>query len=212
LKVQGRNLYELAREGVTVDREARNIVIHDLKICHLQDADQAQRFINEHAPSRVPHAYVWDQLISRDLPLLALWVKCSKGTYIRTLGEDIGQALGSCAHLVGLRRVQTGAFDLLNCVPLDDLEKLDSSLRAQQLLPVESLLGGHTRITLDEEDAARFLTGLPRKGNWPDLEEVAVFSKSPHALLGSAYTRAGELIPGRLLNPLEINSILESLS
>jgi tRNA pseudouridine55 synthase len=65
---------------------------------------------------------------------------------------------------------------------------------------------------LDEEDSARFLTGLPRRGDWPDQARVAVFAKSTNSLLGSAHTIGGELIPERLLNPLEINSILESLS
>jgi len=212
LKVQGRNLYELAREGVTIDRADRHITVHGLEICHLKSALDGQIFLDQHAPSRCPHSYDWSQLIQEAHPLLAIWVKCSKGTYIRTLGEDIGKALGTCAHLVGLRRVKTGGFDLTQSMSLDELELIEPALRARQLLPVETLLQGHTRVTLDEEDSARFLTGLPRRGDWPDQTRVAVFSKTTDSLLGSAHTLGGELIPDRLLNPLEINSILESLS
>lgn len=212
LKVQGRNLYELAREGVTIDRADRHITIHGLQICVVKSALDGQSFLDGHAPSREPHLFDWDQLILQEHPLLAIWVKCSKGTYIRTLGEDIGKALGTCAHLVGLRRVKTGAFDLTQSLSLGELERIEPSERARQLLPVETLLAGHIRVTLDEEDSARFLTGLPRRGDWPDQEQVAVFAKSNNSLLGSAHTLGGELIPDRLLNPLEINSILESLS
>ena len=212
LKVQGRNLYELAREGVTIDRADRNITIHALELCHVKSALDGQSFMAQHAPSRETHSFDWNQLIQEAHPLLAVWVKCSKGTYIRTLGEDIGKALGSCAHLVGLRRVQTGDFDLTQCMSLAELEKIEPAQRSAQLLPVETLLRGHTRVTLDEQDSARFLSGLPRRGEWPDQAKVAVFAKSTDSLLGSAHTLGGELIPDRLLNPLEINSILESLS
>lgn len=212
LKVQGRSLYELAREGVSVERSLRLIHIVSLKLAWVSSAEQGSAFMSVHAPSRELHPFDWDALILKDQPLLAMCVKCSKGTYIRTLGEDIAKAMGSCAHLVGLRRVQTGDFALTQCITLGELENMEFSQRAKQLLPVHALLSGHTPVTLDDEDSARFLTGLPRRGNWPDQSEVAVFSKSHHVLLGSAHTLGGELIADRLLNPQEINSILESLS
>jgi tRNA pseudouridine55 synthase len=56
------------------------------------------------------------------------------------------------------------------------------------------------------ENAGRFLSGVRRRGNWPDEEQVAVFGDKPRALLGTAHTRAGELIPGRLLSPVEIDN------
>jgi tRNA pseudouridine55 synthase len=74
---------------------------------------------------------------------------------------------------------------------------------------VESLFGDHTAVTLDPENAGRFLSGVRRRGSWPDQTRVSVFGEEPHALLGSAHVKAGELIPGRLLSPLEIQQILE---
>jgi tRNA pseudouridine55 synthase len=82
--------------------------------------------------------------------------------------------------------------------------------RANRLLPVDALLDGHTPVTLAKEDAGRFLSGLRRRGNWPDCEQTAVYGESPRALLGTAHVKAGELIPGRLLSPIEIQTILES--
>ena len=63
-------------------------------------------------------------------------------------------------------------------------------------------------VTLGSEDAARFLSGLRRRGGWRDAEHVAVFGEAPRALLGTAHAKAGELIPSRLLSPMEIQQIL----
>jgi tRNA pseudouridine55 synthase len=140
---------------------------------------------------------------------LKITATCSKGTYIRTLGEDIGFALGTCAHLSALRRIQTGPFALSQCITLSDLETLSESDREKHVLPVETLLDGHTPVTLAPEDAGRFLSGVRRRGSWPDCTHTAVYGQTPHALLGTAHVTAGELIPGRLLSPIEIQSILE---
>jgi tRNA pseudouridine55 synthase len=82
------------------------------------------------------------------------------------------------------------------------------------LLPAEALLQGHERVTLDEDNAGRFLSGLRRRGAWPDQEAVAVFGpprgQAAPALLGTGHVKAGELIPGRLLSPIEIQQILQS--
>lgn len=183
LKKDGKALYEYAREGETVEREPRHIVIHDLDLLDMQ--------------------------LTGDAPSLTLRVHCSKGTYIRTLGEDIGEALGCGAHLSALRRVATGPFSAAQCITLPELEALNESDRAGRLQPVDCLLPSHTPVTLDSENAGRFLSGVRRQGEWPDLEHVAVYGDKPHALLGSAHVKAGELIPGRLLSPIEIQQILE---
>ncbi len=184
LKKDGKALYEYAREGETVEREPRDVVIHELELLEVQ--------------------------LQGDAPFLRLHVKCSKGTYIRTLGEDIGEALGCGGHLVALRRIATGPFDQAQCVTLEGLESMDEAQRPVQLKPVDALLDGHTAVTLDTENAGRFLSGLRRRGSWPDTEQVAVYGSQPHALLGTAHVKAGELIPGRLLSPIEIQQILES--
>ncbi|HMN56673.1 MAG TPA: tRNA pseudouridine(55) synthase TruB, partial [Ottowia sp.] len=127
---------------------------------------------------------------------------------IRTLGEDIGQALGCGAHLAALRRLATGPFDESQCLTLAQLEALDDTQRLAALLPPEVLLRDHVRVTLSDEEAGRFLSGLRRRGAWPDAERVAVHGQEPDALLGTAHIKAGELIPTRLLSPLELRQML----
>ena len=178
LKKDGKALYEYARAGVEVEREPRKVRVIELRLELLEPT------------------------------LLKLNAKVSKGTYIRTLGEDIGQALGCGAHLRSLRRTATGPFGLSQCLTLAELEALPESDRLARLLPVESLLPGHVPVTLGTEDAARFLSGLRRRGAWPDASQVAVFGEAPRALLGTAHIKAGELIPSRLLSPIEIQQIL----
>ena len=84
LKKDGKALYEYARDGETVERAPRQVVIHDLQLLDMQ--------------------------LNGDAPQLRLRVRCSKGTYIRALGEDIGNALGCGGHLTMLRRVETGGL------------------------------------------------------------------------------------------------------
>ncbi len=86
---------------------------------------------------------------------------------------------------------------------------MTEAVRESCLMPTESLLTGHTPVTLDEDNAGRFLSGLRRRGSWPDTQRACVFGASPRALLGSAHIKAGELIPGRLLSPLEIGQLLD---
>ncbi|RZI70003.1 MAG: tRNA pseudouridine(55) synthase TruB [Variovorax sp.] len=178
LKKDGKALYEYAREGIEVERAARDVTVYQL------------------------------ELAREALDAIRLRATVSKGTYIRTLGEDIGEALGCGAHLSALRRTATGDFDQTRCVTLEALEAMSEEERHAQLLPAESLVAGHKRVTLGTEDAARFLSGLRRRGDWPDAAAVAVFGAQPEAFLGTAHIVAGELIPGRLLNPIEIQQIL----
>jgi len=180
LKKDGKALYEYARAGEEVEREARDAVIHSLSLAAI------------------------------DGTTLRLVAAVSKGTYIRTLGEDIGEALGCGGHLASLRRTASGGIGIDRCVTLEALEAMDEDERLARLHPAESLVADHTRVTLREEDAARFLSGLRRRGDWLDSQRVAVFS--PDAFLGTAHVRAGELIPGRLLSPIEIQQILQEAS
>ena len=184
LKKDGKALYEYAREGIEVERAPRSVFIHSLELKELPT----------------------------DNGVRSVWLKahCSKGTYIRTLGEDIGNALGCGAFLSALRRVKSGRFAIDGCISLEALEALSEAQRHQPLQAVDILLDSHQAIILQAEDAGRFLSGLRRRGDWPDHHQVAVYGTSPHALLGTAHVRAGELIPERLLNPQEIQSLLES--
>ena len=184
LKKDGKALYEYARAGIEVERAPREVAIHALNLA-LAQVDQTQEAIK-------------------------IEVTCSKGTYIRTLGEDIGQALGCGGHLTRLRRTATGPFVAAQCTTLPALEALDDHERLNLLQPAEALLPDHTAVTLAADDAAKFLTGLRRRGDWVDADRVVVFGDAPRALLGSAHIKAGELIPSRLLSPIEIRQILQA--
>ncbi len=183
LKKDGRPLYEYARAGVEIERAARDVTIYELGVTFVP-TDAAQ-------------------------DSLKLTVKCSKGTYIRTLGEDIGEALGCGAHLSALRRTATGGYEVSQCVTLAQLEAMTEDERMACLKPVDSLLAGHLAVTLDAENAGRFLSGVRRRGAWADCAQVAVYGPAANgetgrALLGSGHITAGELIPGRLLSPTEV--------
>ncbi|WP_347328738.1 tRNA pseudouridine(55) synthase TruB, partial [Ralstonia pseudosolanacearum] len=114
LKKDGKPLYEYARAGQTVERAARRVTIRAIDVL-ATDLDAAA-------------------------PTVTLRVCCSKGTYIRTLGEDLGEALGCGAHLVALRRTQVGSLTLDGAVTLEALEAASEDQRAALLAPVDALL------------------------------------------------------------------------
>ncbi len=140
LKRDGKPLYEYARAGVEVERKARRVHIHEL------------------------------ELVGQDLPTVddrfSFAVRCSKGTYVRTLAADIGERLGCGAHLAALRRTAIGAITLDRAHTLDELEKLDAETRDRLLLPVDFLLAALEKADLDAVSAARLRQGqaVPRRG------------------------------------------------
>jgi tRNA pseudouridine55 synthase len=183
LKKDGKALYEYARAGLEVKRDSRQITVHSLDLTLAQD-DQGY-------------------------PAIKMIVKCSKGTYIRTLAEDIGEFLGCGAHLRALRRTQTGPFGISECLTLDELSSRHEPERDSSLKKVDCLLSDHQIVTLGADNSGRFLSGVRRRGSWQDADKVVVYGSEPHALLGTAHTKAGELIPDRLLSPTEIEQILK---
>jgi tRNA pseudouridine55 synthase len=180
LKHEGRALYEYARQGIEVERAARSIVVHRLDILDWQAAT------------------------------LVIDVACSKGTYVRTLAEAIGEALGCGAHLAALRRTGSGPLSIDDAITLDELAALDDAARDDQLLPPDVLLADWTALRLAADEAGRFLTGLRRRVDAPDCDRVRVYGPEPKALLGAAHICAGELIPDRLLSPAELQGLLQS--
>lgn len=176
LKHEGRALYDYARAGVEVERTPRRVTIHALDIVEWQ------------APS------------------LVIDVRCSKGTYVRTLAEDIGAALGCGAHLSALRRTGSGALTLQGAVTIEQLEAMDPAAREALLLPPDALLAGWPEVRLPDDEAGRFLTGLRRRVALADAPAVRVYASNPRAFLGSAHIAAGELIADRLLSPLEVRA------
>ena len=127
LKRDGKALYEYAREGIVLEREARPVTIHKL------------------------------EMLAYEAPMLTIRVTCSKGTYVRVLGEDIGADLGCGAHLNALRRVQVGNLTVEGMVTLEQLQAHDNPLSL--LAPVDALLSSFPRVELAAELAARFLNG-----------------------------------------------------
>lgn len=127
LKRDGKALYEYAREGITLEREARPVTIHGL------------------------------ELLSYEAPMLKIRVTCSKGTYVRVLGEDIGAALGCGAHLNALRRIQVGALTAETMITLEDLQAHAAPLSL--LAPVDALLSSFPAVELTLELAKRFMNG-----------------------------------------------------
>lgn len=180
LKKDGKALYEYAREGLTVEREPRRVRIHSIDVISFSTRSGA------------------------DHPLLVLDVRCTKGTYIRTLAADIGRALGCGASLAGLRRTASGASSLEQAISLNALAEMDEPTRMQQLQPVDALIAQWPSVVLNADDAARFLTGLRRRTDHAPAMAVRVFGPDGRSLLGTASIKAGELIPQRLLSPVEV--------
>jgi tRNA pseudouridine55 synthase len=178
LKRDGKALYEYARAGIEVERDARSVTIHAIDIVG-----------GEHD--------VW-----------TLDVRCSKGTYIRTLAEDIGTALGCGAHLGGLRRTGSGALSLQGALTLEQLAAMSEEERDAALQDADALLADWPVVRLGTEDAGRFLTGLRRRTVLPDAPNVRVYGPEPRAFLGGAHICAGELISTRLLSPVEVQGLL----
>ena len=131
LKRDGRPLYELARQGIEVERAARPVRIHALECLEFSGARAVLR------------------------------VACSKGTYIRVLAIDIGRALGCGAHLTGLRRTVVGDLELRGAVTLAELEALDEEARLACLQPVDALLQSLPQVNLPAPEAERFTHGNP---------------------------------------------------
>jgi tRNA pseudouridine55 synthase len=172
-------LYEYARAGQTVEREPRRVTIHSLTAEH-HDGDE-----------------------------LVIEVRCSKGTYVRTLAESIGEALGCGAHLIALRRTVSGPVAVADAIGLAELEALDEAQRLALLQPTDSLLADWPAHELGAEDAGRFITGLRRRVDAPDAPALRVYGppldgQTAPLFLGSAHTCGGELIPTRLLSPTEL--------
>jgi tRNA pseudouridine55 synthase len=129
LKRDGRPLYELAREGKSVERAPRPVRIDEFT------------------------------LLGRDGDTLKVRIRCSKGTYIRQLAADLGETLGCGAHLTALRRSAVGALRIEEAVTLDMLQDATPAGRDARLLPLDRLLEALPRLDLDEAQAGRFANG-----------------------------------------------------
>ncbi|WP_334187407.1 tRNA pseudouridine(55) synthase TruB [Noviherbaspirillum sp.] len=176
LKRDGKPLYEYARAGITLEREARAVTIHSL------------------------------DCIDYKAPYLSIRVSCSKGTYIRVLGEEIGEALGCGGHLQALRRTRVGELSLAGAHTLQSIDATPQEQRAGLLAPVDALLSTFSPLSLTDELARRFLHGqrlaLDKENvRLPDRpERMRVYRASDGKLLGTAkLMEFGVLAPERLI-------------
>lgn len=168
LKHQGRPLYEYARAGIEIERPPRRVQIRAI------------------------------DLIECDLPRVVLDVRCSAGTYIRTLAQDIGAVLGCGAHLTALTRTAAGGFQLQQAHTLAGLDALDPLQRHALLLPADCLLAHLPAVQLDAPDAEALCQG--RSVAHPtDHQGLVRIYAMPHRFIGLADADAGRLTPRRLI-------------
>ncbi|EHU1440084.1 tRNA pseudouridine(55) synthase TruB [Acinetobacter baumannii] len=169
LKKEGKPLYELARKGIEIEREARPVTICALELIEFTENS------------------------------ITLDVTCSKGTYIRVLGEDIGEALGCGGHLTMLHRIQTGHFELIPSYTIEYLESLTEEQREALLLPVYAPIDHFLKIQVPEGREKYFCNGLESNIDHSAEAEVLVFSGE--RCLGLAeITDKKRLVPKRILN------------
>ncbi|WP_180172095.1 tRNA pseudouridine(55) synthase TruB [Acinetobacter sp. YH12023] len=169
LKKEGRPLYELARKGIEIEREARPITIYAI------------------------------ELLSFNENSITLDITCSKGTYIRVLGEDIAKALGTFGHLTYLHRTQTGHFDLNPTYTIEYLESLTEGEREALLLPVYSPVDHFCKVQAPEGRAEYFSRGM--ESNIEHAAEAQVLVFDGERCLGLAeITDRKRLVPKRVLN------------
>ena len=130
LKKDGVPLYKLARAGKVVEREARCVTIESLELINVQSPD------------------------------VTLEVECTKGTYIRTLCADLGEAVGCGAHVIALRRLRTGQYPIERCLPLDQLSVLEDVIRSDAFMSVDEALSDYPAAELAEDAALRLNNGI----------------------------------------------------
>ncbi|WP_169392690.1 MULTISPECIES: tRNA pseudouridine(55) synthase TruB [Psychrobacter] len=184
LKKDGKKLYELARQGIEIDRPSRPITIKALEL----------------------------SLIAPDK--LQLIVTCSKGTYVRVLGEDIAKALGTLGHLTQLRRLQVGQFDITHALTLPQLEALEHSARIAQLLPIDACIELDATLVLSPEQCSRIQLGqrlnvksqiTPEiasliQNSRDELTDIKLISETGLFLGLGSIESSGRLQPKKLIN------------
>lgn len=171
LKVDGKPLYAYARAGQEVEIKSRYVSIHKIHLEHFE-ADE-----------------------------LVFTVTCSKGTYIRTLAQDIGAKLGCGAHLKGLRRLTSGTFDLKDALPLEVLSELSLEELDAKLLPIDIKIQHLPKLTLNAEQTDIIQHGQAIKPNQEIIfnEFIRLYDMSGE-FIGLAQKQAdGKLHPKRLL-------------
>lgn len=171
LKKDGKPLYKLARQGIEIERPAREVTIYSLVLHDFKPGEQ---------------------------PVARIAVRCSKGTYIRTLGEDIGAVLGVGAFLSGLRRTHAGPFDLSQALTLDQVESVGASV-IDQLLPIDAGLSQLPRCVVDDHEAEKLLLGQAVNVLNTSNDGIVRIARVTHEFIG-----LGTVSEGHVLSPLRM--------
>lgn len=173
LKRDGKPLYEYARAGIDVERVARRVIIHQLHLVNGLDDLAEGRFDFD--------------------------VRCSKGTYVRTLAADIGERLGCGAHLAALRRTGIGMLDIAESHTLAALEELPVDARDALLLPPDALLAGLSEARLDAAESARLRHGQAVRWSAEEGARLRVYDSEQHFIGVCRQVADGWLQPLRLV-------------
>lgn len=169
LKFEGKPLYEYARQGIEIERKSRQVTIYDITLNKIEES------------------------------MVILEVSCSKGTYIRTLAEDIGHALGYGAYLKGLERTQTGNFQLSDALTIEAIEAMSMASREETLLPVDALLEGLSSIKLTLTETEAIKKGQAIDFNGKNDNELRLYGASGQFLGVGQPDLQGRLFPKRLI-------------
>ena len=178
VKVNGRPLYDLAREGKTVERAQKEIEVYEINLVEFDEHAQTAR----------------------------MEVSCGKGTFIRTLINDMGEKLGCGASMSSLERTMAGGFDISECYTIADIEAMmQDGTFEEHLIPIERLFEDLPRLVLDDFDKRLYRSGVPlelQKRGWSGIEgNIAVFDGNG-MILGISYMdeEANELKLRKMLN------------
>jgi tRNA pseudouridine55 synthase len=179
IKIGGERAYDLARDGETVDLQARPVEIHRLELVNMPDAGTAE-----------------------------FKAECGKGTYVRSLARDIGRALGCCGHIKALRREAVASFGENDMISLEQLTAMchraaagEASL-ADTLLPVETALDDIPALAVSRADAARLQRGqaVLLRGRDAPIFRGTVYVTVSGQLVALAEVDRGEIVPKRVFN------------
>ncbi len=193
LKHNGRPLYEYAREGIVIERPARPITVYEIS------------------------------LISFNLPFISLKISCSKGTYVRTIVDDLGELLGCGAHVTELNRTQVANYPRDKMITLEELEEtLNRSLNQEEqdrsmldriLLPLDSAVSGLDEIAIPDQEVFAIVNGRSVKSarNTGGEREVRLYTVTGHHFLGVADLSGGLIRPRRLVRTAEVLDLYNSL-
>ncbi len=173
LKHEGKRLYELAREGITIERPKRETAVHKL------------------------------QILKWDPPFATIYVDCGRGTYVRSLAHDIGQDLGVGAHLTELVRLRTGPFDISESVTPEEFEEAAEAGNWQDLLfPMDFALTSMPAAVLDKRAERATINGQPIPISYLDYDKISTaaaqlsnaYREPGELILCRAYSQEGRFL------------------